>query len=497
MLTNWDDPALFEDDCVTLLWNEDFKAISHTVADSFQEDSKRGKEHLYTIPGVIQQVREGAEGTVEAAKKGQAGAGMGGGQGSRKIGRAHKIAVLIPADTTLSEEDLSYFEEHPFAMDEAEFYMLKAQINTTGRETLEKFIEILFKVNLDKDESEENKSRIVGIFDRIADLLLENRRVGDLERLLRQVHRLTGPEGQELPENVEAIQRIFAHWSEPPFVQRVMAELSQPKSPYTPSVLAICELLNPEAVPEITRQVAKVKIPSRRFAIFQLLPKIIKGQEQHIARLFDEFDAGFAHEMFKLIKESEDKHAFMIALRSSMKNQDPDVRFEGLGFMPLEAAGQSTELLLKALQDNAKKVRNKAVHLLARIPSEDIHQKLMAFIDDRAFARVPLDEKRRIFAAASLTGKSSDAFAAIFKGGGLVSKPSDEQRHCAAMALGIRLRRDMIPLFEKEQGRRLRANELVVEACAWAIAHMAADREARTRQLYEIFIQGQLISGGA
>lgn len=501
LLVNWDSPALFEDDCVTLLWNEDFQFIRHTVTDSFQEDSKRGQEHLYTIPGVIQQVRQGAEGTLDKDQKidgGAAGRGQGGGLTSRKgMGRAHKIAIKIPADTTISEEDLSYFEEQPFAMDEVEFDMLRALINTTGRETLEKFIEILFKVNLDKDEEEEQKARIVGIFDRISDLLLETRRLGDLERLLRQIHHLTGPEGQELPENIEAIQRIFSHWSEPPFVIKVMAELSYPKSRYTPSVLAICELLNPEAVQEITRQVSKVKIPSRRFAIFKLLPKIIKGQEQRVARLFDEFDAGFAHEMFKLLKESGDKHAFMIALRSSMKNQDPDVRFEGLGFMPLEAAGQSVELLMKALKDPAKKVRNKSIHLLARIQSEEIHEKLMVFIEEKHFSRLSLDEKRRVFAAASLTGRSSEAFVTIFKGGGgLMSKPSDDMRHCAAMALGIRLRRDLIPLFEKEVNRRLRANELLVEACKWAIGHMAAEREARTHQLYEIFIQGQLLTGG-
>jgi hypothetical protein len=35
-------------------------------------------------------------------------------------------------------------------------------------------------------------------------------------------------------------------------------------------------------------------------------------------------------------------------------------------------------------------------------------------------------------------------------------------------------------------------HELVVQACAWGLQHVACDREQRTQQLYDIFFLGEL-----
>ena len=491
LLTNWEDSALFEDDSVTLLWDQGFDHIDHLVIDSFQEDAKEGEEHLYTIPGVMNQIRIGAKEASRGARQ-RLKETSNTGRGARKSHkRSHRTAVLIPEGTSLQLNDLDRFEEHPFAMDEQEFLKLKSLITTTGRETLEKFIEILFKVNLVETDVHERESRVVALFDRIAELLLEGKRIGDLERLLRQVHHLSGPEQHKIPENIEAIRRIFAHWSSQSFVEKVMAPLNDPKSNFSPSILAICQLLNREAAPAIVRCTGQLEIPERKEAMLAILPGIIQGGEQAVARLLKEVDQQFAHQLFKLLRSSKDAHVLSITIYSALKNPEPGVRFESLSTLPLKMATQNLKPLLQALQDPAKLVRSKAIHILARIRSPEVHEHIMQAIKQKSFARRELDEKRRYFSAAALTASSMEFFIGLFQSSALLKRGQDELRHCAAIALSLRLYRAIEPLFKKELKRRM-GSEIVASACRWGLQHMQQDRELRTQQLYDIFFKGEL-----
>ena len=56
---------------------------------------------------------------------------------------------------------------------------------------------------------------------------------------------------------------------------------------------------------------------------------------------------------------------------------------------------------------------------------------------------------------------------------------------------GVGMCAEAVPLFERELGRRLKS-DLASEAAAWGLTHMRSDREARTRQLYDIFFRGEL-----
>lgn len=497
VLTDWTDPSLFEDDSVTLLWSSDFQHLDYVVIESFAEDAKEGEELDYTVAGVVDKVRQGAEPESEpGATPGAAtpGGGAGGAVGaSGRAGRPRRaVASHIIPGVALTEVDLERFEEHPFAMDQVEFDMLRAVITTTGRETLEKFIEILFKVNMVEDAGDQRAVRIVGLFDRIADLLLETGRVGELERLLRKVRRLKGRGDDEIPENVEAIRRIFEHWATAEFLEKVTAGLDEPGFRFAPSVLAICRLLNREAAPHLALRAGKVQVPEHRQALFELLPHFLPGHERAVAELLRQVDQAHAHELFRVLKAVAEPQHVIAAIRIAMSNPDANVRLEALSSLPNNEVTRHLELLYRCLRDAAKPVRSKAIHLLARIPTPEVHARILNAIQQKEFQDLELDEKRRYFAAAALTGNPNEQFLEHLRSGGLINrKGQDELRHCAAIALGIRLCRDAVPLFEKEVARRLRS-EVVAEACAWSLQHMQCDRSTRTRQLYDIFFRSDL-----
>lgn len=507
LLVDWDDPALFEDDAVTLMWQADFERIQYVLIDNFDEDAREGEERLYTVAGVVDQVRRADPLPSTAGPPPLPGRGgpppppggpppiPGSTPSMRERSSATRRADLSSAG--LLEADLAQFVETPFAMDEAEFHTLERVIHTHSRETLEKFIEILFKVNLSEDDGTVDRAgRMVGLFDRIADLLLSSGRLGELERLMRKVRLLTGPRGQELPENQRAIQRIFTHWSSPGFAERVLAPLATDgQHRYTPSILAICGLLEPTAIVPVARMAGRVAAEETRDALYRLTARMLPGHERPVIDLLREVDPEHAHMLIRLLTARGDTLRPHIG-RAAMANPEPKVRFEGLSVLPLVDDGPVLDLMFTALDDPARMVRSKAIHVIARVTRPEVHRRVLACIDKKGFADFDLAEKRRYFAAAALTGDPRERCVALFESGGLIrSRGQDELRHCAVVALAIRLHRDLAPAFEKELGRRLKS-ELVVEAVEWAQTHMQADRDERTRQLYDIFFKGELTRGG-
>ncbi len=517
LLTDWSDPSLFEDDVVTLMWNKEFQHIGYVVAEDYGDDAREGEEHHYTIAGVLENVRKRGEVPVEVP-------------GETTDTRSRRKAQRLSDDIGLTAADLERFEEHPFAMDEDEFRRLKAVLHNTSRETLEKFIEILFRVSVDDTAGGNREERIVGIFDRIAELQLEAGNVGELERLLRKVRRLGsgGGAGRASPRVVAnpseraggsaaerrdnslsslpfsaadvSIDRIFARWSSPEFVQRVGAVLSDRASPHTPSALAIFTLLDEAALPAVVALAGKVRIPERRQALLALLPQLIRSvvQAQELARLLKEVDQALAHELLKALRSFNDSRVLGAAIRAGLQNPEPAVRLEVLSSLPAEEVPRHHEVLLPLLKDPARLVRGKALHLLVRQPDAFVHEEILVQLDDKSFAAFDLDERRRFYVAAALTGDPNTRFLALLASGGLLnrSRPHEENRHCAAVALAVRMCPEAQAAFEKELGRRLKS-DVVAEACTWGLAHQKSDREARTRQLYDLFFRGELTSGVA
>ena len=176
-----------------------------------------------------------------------------------------------------------------------------------------------------------------------------------------------------------------------------------------------------------------------------------------------------------------------------MENGDAGVRLEAVSLIPLTRLEQYQTILFLALNDLTKSVRSKAIHLLARLTTPSVNRRIIKLIDSARFKDFELDEKRRFHAAAALTGGDiTDCMEKISASGLLGTKQAEQERHCAAIALGIRLHRAALPAFEKEI-KRLKS-PLVVEAATWAIQHIDCSREDRTKQLYDLFFYGRLTS---
>ena len=482
MLTDWDEPRLFEDDSVTLLWSAPLTGIRYSVLDNFAEDISDDDQNVYTVAGVVQRVRQKGEFAAATTDKSK---GLDG--ASRRLKRVDL------SESELTDDDLSVFSEVFFAMDSQEFRHLRTVVHTTGREKLEKFIEILFKVHLIQEVSEEaRRGRITELFDRIADLLLDSGAIGELERLLRTIRRLTGPEDRVIRENVLAIEHIVDHWSAQPFIDRITLGLRHAEFPYRPSVIGICQLLSRRAASHIARAAGRIEDAETRSLLWGLVAEKLSGQERAVAELLKSANRQHAHEIFQLFKRVIDPDDLKFAIETALNNHDPTHRN-----LPLDQVESFQSTLIMGLDDRAKSVRSRTLHLLARMRKKSVHESIIKSMEKKEFAAYELDEKRRFSAAAALTGGNVDVWVNQFNSNTLIStKGQEAERHCAAVALGIRLHRDALPMLNKEVHRRLKS-VVVSEAAAWAIQHMACDREERTRQLYAIFYHGELSQGAA
>ena len=226
------------------LFGPPIQNIKYTTLDNFAEDIRTDDQNVYTVPAVISRVRQ--VGQFSASEE----------AGHSGVSRRLKRVDL--SGSRLSSADLSECNA-----------VTSPWMNLSSRHSSERFTRHrgktrkihrdFFKVHLIQELSEEDRrGRITALFDRLADLLLIHNNVGELERLLRTIRRLTGPEDRVIRQNVLAIEHIVEHWSAQPFVDRITTHLNHADFSYTPSVVAICRLLSRRAIPHIARAVGPV-----------------------------------------------------------------------------------------------------------------------------------------------------------------------------------------------------------------------------------------------
>jgi hypothetical protein len=506
LLTNWEDPALFEDDTVTLMWAQDFQHLHYQVVESFEEEGDEGSDH--TVAAVVTRVKTAAPPAtldrvvaarsstgplpgISGASGGSSLGGPGAGAGSGGGGRLAPPGALRASlhDSLLSVDDLARFEESPFAMDEHDFERLRGVVLSAGAGTLEKFIEILFKVGLVSQAA--LHERVFVTFERITDTLLEGGRLDDLARVFARVRGLVGPEGELLFENVEEIDRVFDRVGTPARVARILEVFVRGDAVQVEGVLRLLRLLNPSASMHIVRGLSAVTQPERRAALLELLPETIPPYLKDLARVLQTCDGALAHELMRVLR-GLDHPDVTTAVHAALNNPDAAVRLEALGALPTEKLGVYLPSILNALKDKSKTLRTKALNLLVRMPTPQVHAHLLQRVKDKDFAQVDLDEKRRYFVAVSLTGNANPWLMELLEGRSLLQKKAEEeQRACAAIGLALRMHAPAVPVFEREVARSYQS-DVVREACTWAIQHVRQPRDVRTRQLYDVLFRGTL-----
>lgn len=495
MLTNWDDPTLFEDDSVTVMWSKEFEHITYKVIESFREDTAGpGEDDGYTVDAVVGRVKSAAptdrievrEAGARPSRPGQPMPSPGGGGGGGGLGGGRKADLTR---SLITEADLGHFQEAPFAMDEHEFGVLRDIVAGASANTLEKFIEILFKVCLVPDAA--SRDRALSSLERIVELLLSADRYADLGRVMQRVRSLTGPSGELLFENLEVIDGIFDRWGTTAFVEAVIERLTHPHEVDAARLALLLKYLNPSAGIEIARQLHRVQVPERRAAILEFLPEMLAGNLKEVGRLLQSCEGTTAHEIMRALRTVEGLD-ILPAVQGALSNPDGTVRLEALGALPPDKLHVYLSHILNALKDKSKVVRGKAIHLLARMPSPQVHSHLVQRIRDRDFGDIDLDEKRRFFAAAALTGNPTPWFVELLDDRSLLQrKESEEMRACAAVGLALRMHAPAVPLFEREIARKFQT-EVVRDSAQWALQHVRQTREERTRQLYDILFKGTL-----
>ena len=464
VLSDWHDPALFEDDAVTLFWTQAFEHIHYTVMESFQDNIKESEARAHSVVGIIESVRRG--GQIYARRP-----------------------IFRDAHLALEASDLAQFQENPFALDEISLVRLASLIRTYDRETLEKFIEILFRATLQGMGShEERQDRVVGLFDRIARLLLSSGRIDELERLLRKIRLLKGPDGVSLPINVAVIEKILGMWSDREFIETLLAYFDAPDCPFWASVLEICKLLNAEAAYKIVDCADRIQNAAYRKSLLDWLPERLIGQELRVAPLLKMVSEDVAHMLLHVILRPP--WLFQTA-QLAMESRFDSVRYAGISALADCREPGFDALILSALKDDARKVRGKALQILMKNPQSSLSGYLMESIDKKSFDSAPLEEKRRFFLAAERCGAPDDWLLKQFHTHSLLRRSAlAERRHCAAIALAVREHPQAKALFDAcIQG--LFQPKIVVEACVWGVTYLACEPSERERQRQAFFFSSE------
>lgn len=498
-LVDWEDPALFEDDAVTLLWSKSLTQIEYTIAQTFDQDTKEDEEFIFTVAGVVAQVRHAAP-----PMSPQVGA-------QQRAGRA-------PAhpQVELTLENLEVLLSSGFALHEADLKALGHTLATDGRETLEKFLEILFKVRLIETDPMAIE-RTEQQFDRMVYMLLDKGRIGDLERLLRKLQRLRIADlpGDELGHTVHrtaarataAVNRLFSRWAIPRVIDVMVEAVDNPQSPYTASALAVLLLLSPHGAVPTLQAIARTKHKQRRGLLIAQIGHYVGTRVRAVAPMLGQLPGPLAHALLEWVSASGDERALAEAVQSGLQSADQAVRLDVLSHLPPAAAGPILPLIFSVLEDGSRPLRARALFLLAQVRTPEVYPQMFEHVtEEKTFGPLDLEDKRRYFAvlalsadaglereeAAARRAQAIEWFTAQLEAVGLLSrKNQDELAHCAAVALALLGHREAVPLFERALNRRIR-NELVYAACHWALQHMGQKREQRTQQIYDLFLRGKL-----
>ena len=92
---------------------------------------------------------------------------------------------------------------------------LERLFKSNERERFEKFVEILFQLHIQFSSDDLGRGeRIAVLFDRIADLMLDQGHYGELERLICKLRTLAQIRSQRCRGDRQSIDYLLQHWSQ-------------------------------------------------------------------------------------------------------------------------------------------------------------------------------------------------------------------------------------------------------------------------------------------
>ena len=254
-------------------------------------------------------------------------------------------------------------------------------------------------------------------------------------------------------------------------------------------MIAICRLLSNRAAPHLARVAGRPLGGEIREQVWEVVRQKLVGRVREVAALITTAEPQHAHEIFQVLRRSMIQTICYSPWREPWTTQ-PKVRLEGLTQL-LSALRCCSHIGDARFIGWRQSVRSRALHSLALVRKNTVHERIMACINAPDYAQYELDEKRRFAAAAALTGGDSLRWTEQFSNPRIfrsVTKIGTVRRLLWAFDYS------RTPKAFWKRGEPFAENTLVAEAARWALQHMEAERSVRTQQLHALFFRASCSS---
>ena len=465
------EPEFFEDDLITLIWSSNLPNIDVHVREVRESAARPEEGESHWLSDAISDTC------------------------SKQIGHPNNARYrgVDLRRVSIGRRDLSQCGAHTTNLGTEQAQKLERLFKSNERERFEKFVEILFQLHIQFSSDDLGRGeRIAVLFDRIADLMLDQGHYGELERLICKLRTLHKLDHKDAEETRQSIEYLLQHWSQEVFVAQILKPAYGTDQPVLNSMLGILSKLNTRATPAMAQHTIQLTDPRLRERLWAIIGRQVRGYEIQLARLLVGALLPVARELIQVLIQNGDATVVAKGLMNALRNGESAVRLEALVAAEKLSPDLAEPLLLRALSDGDSSVRGKALHLLARRRAVAAVDAVDQLIRSDRFTDFSLEEKRRLCVTYALVGGGLDEWVKRLNARTLIeSNENLELKHAYLVALGVCLHSDAAELSEKLLSRKRKV--MLTDAAMWVRQHLECDREERTRQLYAIFYSGRLI----
>jgi len=429
----------FDDDIVTLLWEQDFEHIKYIVDEEVlsdeEEDEKnrlyeKAKDQLYSDDDLLRAYHDGLK-TTEKEK-----------------------SNLVPVD----EEELK-----------------NIVIETEKEDTLarvDKVIIILFEL-LYQTREKLFFSEIVGFLENTMGYCIKN---GNFKRTLFIINSIRSviKEKSIDEENIRTLKKIFTSISSKPFILEICNVIDSESVIDEDELVDFVKNLDRTSISTFMNQLGELQSIKGRRLLINVLSVIGRLDMESISKGLYDSRWYVVRNIIAILGKIADARAVEY-LTKTLSHPDQRVRKETIKTMGSIGGTVILPHLKKALTDSDPSVRIPVVRILGNSKTEGAKKILLSELLSKDFASKDFIEKKEFFEAIThwQDQEVNDFLFTTLKKKKIWKKTkNDETRACAAYAIGIIGDKEAIPLLEQAQNSK---NKLLKTFSSTAIKQLTTE----------------------
>ena len=443
-LLDWNDPTLFEDDAVTLMWSKHFEHIKYTVTPQSQNTEEQVETHLLSLSKQLDRLSD----LVNTCDKGVA------------------FTVI---------DHLLHHAQQP---------QVKQLTQINQRELLEKLIALSHasQQGLYKDKIK-GKDYFLQILDQLALLFSKRGDVSELERFLRQAFRIASDHQQQLIEL----------WSNPRLVQSIMTPLYENHNTQILSSFACLTLLGSSSTPHIVANVGKVA-ENNLNTLSKLIITHLHDYPIEVCRAIRSGEYTQGKRLIDWSFQSQKTSFLLKVFQTASDHEDQGVRYEALANIPKMILKEDSvlDIIYKGIEDEYSKVRSLSLYTLSYASHPAIPTYAQQMMQDKNTQSLDLVDLRKMYAVAALQGIDPKIFYNLAqKKTALLGKQKD-QKYAAIIGLALsKAGANHQDFFKQLVHKRLNTQQQQ-QAAQWSLIYLKVKAEQRRQMVYELFFRGTL-----